>query len=277
MRSGAHLVRLALLTCALALGARAQHAPVPQPVPTNAELSAEQELSRLLNQERARAGVPGLEVDSRLVQAARAHARLMAEHRQLEHQFAGEPVLRLRLAATGLRFDDAGENVGRDDDVVKAHQDFLSSTHHRENMLSANYNVMGIGIVQRGGQLYIAEDFAYRIQEYSVEQAEDAVAAAYLRFRSGRQAGLPQRRSEPLLRERACAMAEADKVSPGKMDGLQGARTLVSYTETRPERLPPQLTDPALGGSARAFAVGACFARTSSHPEGVYWVQVTLY
>jgi hypothetical protein len=201
----------------------------------------------------------------------------MAEHHALSHQFAGEPDLRLRFAATGLRFDNAGENIALDDDAASAHQDFLVSVHHRENMLSTNYNVMGIGIVQRDGRLYVAEDFAYRIREYSAEEAEDVVATAYLAFRGGKEGGAPQRLAEPLLRQRACAMAQADKVSSSDFEGLEGTRSLVSYNEGRPERLPAQLTDPARGGSAKAFAVGACFARTPSHPEGIYWIQVALY
>jgi uncharacterized protein YkwD len=268
-------VLCALLTAALAVPVRAQQPPAP-PAASATEQAAERELGRLLNRERARAHVPELELDARLVEAARAHARLMAENRRLDHQFAGEAVLRLRLAATGLRFDNAGENVASAADAASAHQDFLNSYYHRQNMLSANYNVMGIGVAEDNGHLYIVEDFAYRTKEYTEAQAEDAVAAAYLRFR-GKEGGGPQRLQVPLLRERACAMAQADKVAPAGLDGLTGAHALVSYTTGRPERLPAELTDPARAGSAQAFAVGACFARTGTYPEGVYWIKVALY
>ena len=278
MKLAAHLVPVAVLGAALALWGQAPPAPAPAPAPSSSEQAAERELVRLLNRERARAHVPELELDARLLQAARAHARLMAEHRRLEHQFAGEPVLRLRLAAAGLRFDNAGENVASSDDVASAHQDFLASFHHRENMLSPNYNVMGIGVAESNGHLYIVEDFAYRTREYTEAQAEDAVAAAYRRFRGVKEdGGGPQRLEVPLLRERACAMAQSDKVAPEGLDGLTGAHALVSYTTGRPERLPAELTDPVRAGSAQAFAVGACFARTSTYPEGVYWIKVALY
>jgi hypothetical protein len=144
-------------------------------------------------------------------------------------------------------------------------------------MLSPNYNVMGIGVVQGDGQLYIVEDFAYRTREYSAEQAEDTVAATYLAYREGTKESATRRVVEPQLREQACAMAQADKVTSGGLEALPGARAMVSYNEGRPERLPPQLTDPARGGSAKAFAVGACFAHTPSYPEGVYWIKVALY
>lgn len=277
MKIAVHLVPVAVLGAALLLCGQEQRAPAPAPAPSATEQAAERELVRLLNRERARTHVPELELDPRLVEAARAHARLMAEHRRLDHQFDGEPVLRLRFAATGLRFDNAGENVASADDAASAHQDFLTSYHHRENMLSANYNVMGIGVAESNGHLYIVEDFAYQTKEYTDEQAEDAVAAAYLRFRGAKEGAGPQRITEPLLRERACAMAQADKVAPAGLDGLTGAHALVSYTTGRPERLPAELTDPVRTGSAQAFAVGACFARTSTYPEGVYWIKVALY
>ncbi|HYX70917.1 MAG TPA: CAP domain-containing protein [Terriglobales bacterium] len=277
MTARAPRLLLVLLAACLLPPALAPQPPAPPPASTGAELAAERELGRLLNQERARAGVPELALDPKLVEAARAHARVMAEHHHLSHQFNGEPDLRLRLAAVGVRFDNAGENIALNDNAAGAHQDFLVSVHHRENMLSPNYNVMGIGIVQRGGQLYVVEDFAYRTREYSSEEAEDVVAAAYLAFRGSKDGHTPKRLAVPLLRKRACAMAQADNVPPGDFVGLEGARSLVSYNDGRPERLPPQLTDPARGGSAKAFAVGACFARTSNHPEGIYWIQVALY
>jgi len=279
VKIAAHLVPLGVLGAALALWGRAQQTPAPEPAPapSAAELAAERELGRLLDRERARTKVPEVQLDARLVEAARAHARLMAAHRQLGHQFAGEPVLRLRLAATGLRFDNAGENVAVADDAAGAHQDFLNSYYHRQNMLSANYNAMGIGVAESNGHLYVVEDFAYHTREYSVEEAEDAVAAAYLRFRGAQEGGGPQRITEPLLRQRACAMAQADKVAPEGLNGLVGAHALVSYTTGRPERLPEELTDPARTGSVQAFSVGVCFARSSTYPEGVYWIKVALY
>jgi len=279
VKTAAHLVPVGILVAALVLCGRAQQAPAPEPAPapSDAELAAEHELGRLLNRERAHAKVSELQLDPRLVEAARAHARLMAEHRQLGHQFTGEPALRLRLAANGLRFDNAGENVAVADDAAGAHQDFLNSYYHRQNMLSANYNAMGIGVAESNGHLYVVEDFAYHTREYSVEEAEDAVAAAYLRFRGAKEGAGPQRITDPLLRERACAMAQADKVAPEGLNGLVGAHALVSYTTGRPERLPEELTDPARAASAQAFAVGVCFARTSSYPEGVYWIKVALY
>src|SRR5512141_2873272 len=71
----------------------------------------EQELLRLVNQERAKSGVPQLRLDPRLTAAARAHSQLMAQRTKLAHRLEGEPELSQRVAVTGLRFNAVAENV----------------------------------------------------------------------------------------------------------------------------------------------------------------------
>src|SRR5581483_4132025 len=78
-------IRLSVLTlvAALTLG-------LPPQVAAQVNAAAEQELFRLLNQERARAKLPPWALNPQLRAAARAHARLMAEHRGLSHKYATE-------------------------------------------------------------------------------------------------------------------------------------------------------------------------------------------
>jgi uncharacterized protein YkwD len=35
----------------------------------------------------------------------------------------------------------------------------MRSAHHRETLLNPDYNVVGFGVVQNGGILYVTEDF----------------------------------------------------------------------------------------------------------------------
>src|SRR5882672_1977266 len=55
--------------------------------------AAESELLELANRRRKEAGVPPLHASEGLLDAARAHARLMVERKGLSHQFDGEPSL----------------------------------------------------------------------------------------------------------------------------------------------------------------------------------------
>src|SRR5437667_5862983 len=73
--------------------------------------AAESELLQLANQSRKEAGVAPLHANENLREAARAHARLMVEKRQLSHQFDGERSLLPRLRDSGVPLDSVGENV----------------------------------------------------------------------------------------------------------------------------------------------------------------------
>jgi len=45
------------------------------------------------------------------------------------------------------------ENVG-------AHSQFMRSSAHRANILDSDMDSIGIGVAERGGQLFVVEDFA---------------------------------------------------------------------------------------------------------------------
>src|SRR5437588_9617591 len=93
--------------------------------------AAEQRIFQLLNQARTEQGLPALEANAQLQEAARAHSRLMASRQKLSHQFRGELAVRDRLASTGLHFDNDGENVGLHQTAEGAHQGFMHSPPHR--------------------------------------------------------------------------------------------------------------------------------------------------
>ena len=64
---------------------------------------AEQYLLAAANQERVARGLSVLHRDSQLARAAAQHARSMAAHGSISHQFAGEPELTERGASAGVR------------------------------------------------------------------------------------------------------------------------------------------------------------------------------
>jgi Cysteine-rich secretory protein family len=237
---------------------------------------AEQQLVQLLNQERARAGLPSLKVDDRLTQAARAHSELMAQSKQLSHQLPGELPLQKRLAATNLRFNNDAENVAYDYSVPAAHEGLMNSPPHRANILSAKYNTVGIGVVHSGDVIWVTEDFSHRLQEYSVNEAQNAIVAAYERER--RRASQPAARLVrlPQLRGMACAMARHDRLDSRAPLELPDVQAAVVYTESDPARLPANAVKMAHDPSVKRFAVGACFAASPQYPAGIWWVAVVF-
>ena len=251
-------------------------ASAQQPSPNDSspyDAEAERELFNLANQARAQAGLPPLQVDDGLTQAARAHAAAMAAQQQLSHQFAREPSLAERLAANcTLHLDRAGENVSVAGSVELSHQGLMHSPPHRENLLNPGYNVAGFGVVRAGNLLFVAQDFAHSLPAYSPRQAGGLVSGSIARMR--RENNLPQLQwmDSDAAENAACSMARADSLKTVSSRGSY----IVRYTTAQPEILPDAAAKAIEDHALHNFSVGTCYARTSSYPNGVYWVTLVL-
>ena len=241
------------------------------------ETQAEQDLLQLANQSRHQAGLGPLTLDSGLSQAARIHALAMLQAKQLSHQFSGEPALPQRLAPmTSLQLDQEGENVALDYTAAAGHAHLMLSPPHRANLLNPVYNVVGLGVVRSGDRLYIVQDFGHALPSYSVNEAKEHVAAAVAETR--RASGMRQlpRRDLTTADANACSMAQADKLGTPQVQSLASQFTVLTYTSLRPDTLPDGTTRAIASRYLRSFSVGACYARTTSYPTGVYWIVLTL-
>src|SRR5580704_13913746 len=237
------------------------------------DAEAERELLILANQARAQAGLAPLQIDDGLTQAARAHAAAMAAQQQLSHQFASEPSLAERLAANcTLHLDQAGENVSVAGSVEQSHQGLMHSPPHRENLLNPAYNVAGFGVVHAGQSIYVAQDFGHSLPAYSPRQAGGLVSGSIARMR--REANLPQLQwmDSDTAENAACSMARADSLKTVASRGSY----ILRYTTAQPEILPDAAAKAIEDRALHNFSVGTCYARSSSYPNGVYWVTLVL-
>ena len=247
-----------------------------QPSPNNSspyDAGAERELFNLANQARAQAGAAPLQIDEGLTRAAREHAAAMARQQQLSHQFAGEPSLTQRVAVNcALHLDQTGENVAYAGSVDQAHQGLMHSPPHREYLLNPAYNVAGFGVVRTGYSLYVAQDFGHSLPAYSPRQAGGLVSGSIARTR--REANLPQLqwKDSDAAQTAACSIARTDSL---KTVAARGSY-VVRYTTAQPEILPSAAAKAIEDQSVHTFSVGTCFARTSSYPNGMYWVTLVL-
>jgi len=232
------------------------------------------QLARFVNRERERDGLQRLQWDDRLADAALRHARIMAEHGELSHEFRGEARLRDRVAVTGARFNDVAENVAYDNDVEGAHIHLMQSTGHRANILNPRYNAIGIAVVWRGERVYVVEDFTRSMEEQSDATVAAKVFAAFNRQRRAtRLAAVTLARD---LHGAACRMARGGKVTTAGISTV-GAVSLVAFTTFQPEDLPASALAPAGDTQITSVAIGACFARTSDYPSGIDWVVMAFY
>lgn len=233
------------------------------------------ELFRLVNQERQEQGRAPLDWDNRLAQAALQHAYLIAEHKELSHQFANEPSLRLRIAKTSLRLDRSGENLAYDSTILGAHSGLMHSPPHRANILNPDYNAVGIAVVQRGDYFYVVEDFAHRLPESSDTQMEDEIVQAFARARQQAGASPLVHRNSPALRQAACSMARQDQLDAHSVQ--PSARYVVAFTISDPQHLPADLMNLRANNELGSYAIGVCFERSPTYPSGVYWAVMTFF
>ncbi len=135
--------------------------------PEQAALSSDEALLvRLINQERLERELPALELDPRLVGAARKHSRDMATRSYFSH-LAPAPGPRTpadRYAAEIGRRPEVvvGENIGRADQPLMGliHARMMESCDHRANIIDSEYNRVGVGMCALAdGRVWVTEMF----------------------------------------------------------------------------------------------------------------------
>lgn len=240
-----------------------------------ASLSGDQlQLFNLVNHERETRGLPKLQWDDHLAQSADAHNRLVTARDELSHQFPGEPPLGERVGTTGLRFNAAGENLAYAPTVEEVHTGLMNSPPHRANILDSKYNAIGISMVKKNNELYVVQNFARVLPDYSEDQFRDAVVAAFQEQRRAARIENIDVRSDPRLHEAACGK----NPNPGVIiREIPGATDLVVLTSSVPEKLPAQMKKLAADRTVKRLNIGVCFRPGKEHGYGSFSVVVAFF
>jgi uncharacterized protein YkwD len=234
----------------------------------------EKQLFDLVNHARAKAGLNNLEWDDHLAEAARVHSKLLAENQDLSHQFEGEPPLQQRAGATGAHFSAVAENVAAAPAVDVAHESLMKSPGHRANILNLSYNAVGIAIVERGGELYVTQDFAHTLASYTEAQFSEAVVSAFNQAR--RSKGSPAIEAMPDARLRKAACSE-DAGAQNILGTMTGATDLAIFTASEPEALPEHVRKAAADKTLHRMNIGVCFHGGGKTGFSRFWVVVAFF
>jgi len=241
------------------------------------DAAAEQRLFSLINQERIKEGLAPLKLDERLTRAARKHTQRMIQNDALSHQFDGEESLQLRVSEENVRCDRDGENIALDSDIEVAHVMLMQSPPHRANILSPQFNAVGIGVLKTDELFYITEDFAHVLPSYSEPEADAVTEQAISEYAKSQGLPAPKRKPLPQLRQMACDMPLDDKLDSKKASEVPGVASAVAWTASDLEKLPPNLKRLLAQPLSSGYSLGACFAPSVSHPGGVYWLVMVIY
>jgi uncharacterized protein YkwD len=239
-----------------------------------AQSPAEKQLFDLVNKERQKAKLGKLEWSDKLAEAALAHSKLLDQHQDLSHQFAGEATVQQRVGATGLRFNSVAENVAEAPEVETAHTGLMNSPGHRANILNGNYNAVGIAIVQHGSQLFVTEDFAHVPAAQTEQQFQDAVVNKVKRERRAGRLPALEIVGDPQMHKAACSQ---DLNTSKMIRGMPGATALVIFSQSDPALLPDDLRQAVVDRNLARMRIGVCMETGGANGFTHFWVVAAFY
>lgn len=114
---------------------------------------SEMAFTEAANVERQTGALALLEMDPQLSKVARVHTREMVAAEALVHSTSQE------LKARITDWSTLGENIAVGQNPDALHDAFMASAVHRENILSADFKHVGVGVVQKDGRLWVTVIF----------------------------------------------------------------------------------------------------------------------
>jgi len=131
-------------TLSLALAADAPQSDAAQAESEFELLPVEESIIHFTNLERARYGLPELQIDKRLMESARRHATWMTQTRRLQH--TNQPV---------------AENIAMGQpDSQSVLRSWMNSSGHRANILNRSHNRIGVAAYQSAdGRIFWCQQF----------------------------------------------------------------------------------------------------------------------
>ena len=131
------------------------------------EASYAEEVLRLVNEEREKAGVAPLKLDSELTKAAQCRAKEITE--TFSHTRPNGENFRTILDEMGIDSSYAGENIAVGFSSPKGVMSaWMNSQGHKKNILNPNYNSLGVGFINEDSEKYNSAGYnAYSVQIFS--------------------------------------------------------------------------------------------------------------
>ncbi len=141
---------------------------VPEAPVVNEKFMAqvEQAIFNKVNEERAKAGVAPLTYNKTMEKYARIKSQDMGDKNYFSHQDLSGNLITTKMKADGVSYRAWGENIayigGVSDPTALANQfmtNWMNSEGHRKNILSTNFESIGVGVYKAGNRVYATQEF----------------------------------------------------------------------------------------------------------------------
>jgi len=133
--------------------------PQPEPVPSDNFSAMQKEMLGYINAARAQYNLAPLTLDTTLCNGAYLKSKDMAENNYFSHisPTYGSPFAMMK--SLGISYRTAAENIAKNTSVKVAHDAFMNSSGHRQNILGSGFSKVGLGFYQEGRYLYVTQWF----------------------------------------------------------------------------------------------------------------------
>ena len=130
-------------------------------IPSVTTTTQENEVVRLVNVERSKAGLPALKSNWQLSRVARYKSADMANKGYFAHNSPTYGTPFQMMESFGLRFSAAGENIAYGQRTpAEVMKDWMNSPGHRNNILSRSFTEIGVGLAKnKNGVCYWTQQF----------------------------------------------------------------------------------------------------------------------
>lgn len=126
----------------------------------------EQAIYNKVNEERAKAGVQALSYNTTMEKYARIKSQDMGDKNYFSHTDLNGNNITTQMKADGVTYNAWGENIayigGVTDPTVLANQfmtNWMNSEGHKKNILSTNFDSIGVGVYKIGNKVYATQEF----------------------------------------------------------------------------------------------------------------------
>ena len=126
----------------------------------------EQAIYQKVNEERAKAGVSQLSYNSTMEKYARIKSQDMGDNNYFSHEDLSGNLITVKMKADGVSYKSWGENIAYIGGVSDANalaeqfmENWMNSSGHRANILSTNFESIGVGVYKSGNRVYATQEF----------------------------------------------------------------------------------------------------------------------
>lgn len=142
------------------------NSPIVDESEDNFIAQVEQLIYQKVNEERAKVGISQLSYNLTMEKYARIKSKDMGDNNYFSHEDLSGKLITEKMKQDGVSYRAWGENIayiGGVSDANKLAEQFMTnwmnSSGHRANILSTNFESIGIGVYKSGNRVYATQEF----------------------------------------------------------------------------------------------------------------------